>query len=133
MTPAELLLTDLRSVGVEAYLDPVGELRCRARRGVLTPELRRRVAEHRADLRFILEDEAYEIAWRVAAMKALAGDDGRAPKVIAAAPSTGDYCACCGEAQAYGRTPRCVLCALAAAQVVEERRGRADSAQEDAA
>ncbi len=61
-------------------------------------------------------------------MRALAGDDGRAPKAIAAAPSEGDCCETCGEAQAYGRVPRCVLCALAAARLVEERRSERDIA-----
>ena len=133
MTTADLLLVELRAANITVYLDDVGELRCRSRRGVLTPELRRRVAELKFDLIFVLEDENYEIAWRAEAMKILAGDDGRAPKVIAAASSTGDYCETCGEAQAYGRVPRCVLCALAAAELVEERGARTDRAQEDAA
>ena len=125
MSPAEVLLTELRTVGIEAYLDPVGELRCRSRRGVLTPELRRRVAELKVDLIFLLEDEAYEIAWRAEAMRALAGDDGLPPAVIAPVSPTGDIYACCGEPSAYGRQARCPLCALAAAQVIEEwRSGR---------
>ena len=130
MTAAEILLTDLRSVGVTVILAAGGELRCRSRRGVLTPELRRRVAELKFDLIFILEDEAYEINWRAEAMKALAGDDGATPKMIAAAPSEGACCECCAEPQDRERVPRCVLCCLAAAQLVEERRSGGDIAQD---
>jgi hypothetical protein len=113
VTAAEILLTDLRAADIEVDLDAAGEVRCRSWRGVLTAELRRRVAEHR-----------YEVAWRVDAMRALAGDDGWAPPVIAAAPSTGSYCECCGEAQDRERVPRSVLCCLATARLVEDRRGR---------
>jgi hypothetical protein len=130
VSPAEVLLTDLRACGVTVSLDDGGELRCRSRRGVLTSELRQRIAEHKVDLIFLLQDEAYEITKRVAAMHALAGDDGRVPRVIVPVPSEGAFCETCGEAQAYGRVPRCVLCALAAARLVEDRRGSKDRLQE---
>jgi hypothetical protein len=54
-TPA--LLDDLRRRGVEMSPDG-GQIRCRAPKGTLTPELRRAIGEHKAELLLGLEAEA---------------------------------------------------------------------------
>ena len=122
MTDGALLLTELRSLGATVYLDGDGEPRVRVPRGVLTPELRERLSEHKPDLIHLLLDERHAIAWRVERMRLRLGRGGWPPSTIAVVPTEGALCETCGEAQACGRVPRCVPCALAAVQLIEERR-----------
>ena len=128
MTAAQALLTELRALGADVFLDADGEPRVRARRGVLTAELRERLVEHKPDLIHLLRDEQSAIDWRVERMRSGLDRDGRVPATVAVVPPVGDRCETCGEPQAYGRVARCVLCALAAAQGVEERRSGHDRA-----
>ena len=122
MSPAEVLLCELRSRGV--IVSAIGgRLRWKAPAGTMTPELIAQAQAHKTELLALLGAEEAKIAWRTEAMRAKSTGRGL-PRTIAdePIPADGKYCETCGEPQAHGRFPRCTYCALAAARVLDELR-----------
>jgi TubC N-terminal docking domain len=106
------LLIQLRAAGIVVTVDGA-EIRCRAPKGVLTPELVHRLKEHKPDVLVLLIAEDQEIAWRVESISEglLGAGSERMPGV----------CSWCGSAMPVQPSPKCVLCAIAAAELVQCR------------
>ena len=107
MSPAASLLCELRTRGVRLIVE-AGRLRWTAPAGTMSADLLRRSQAHKPGLMVLLGAEEEKIDRRVKAMTAKGSGRGL-PRTIAdePIPTEGDYCETCGEAQAYGRFPRC--------------------------
>ncbi len=122
---AAALLADLQVRGVRLYLAG-GELRYQAKPGIMTPELAAAVQPIKPALIALLqEEEAAAIAWRVEAMRGQILAGAPVPFLVAlpeieAAP---DRCLSCGEPmEMLGYVPRCRLCAVAVARLLDPHR-----------
>ena len=114
MTPAADLLTRLLSVGVRVTLDGA-EVRCRAAKGVLTPELVRELRAHKPAVLALLTETEEAIAWRIEAFgDALLTED-------AAAGESG-VCAWCGSPMPPQPGRKCTRCCLASAALLDRLR-----------
>ena len=131
------ILRELRDCGVQVTL--VGEkLRLDAPRGVLTAELRGRVAERKDELRRLLGAQHSqsepghatgcdhpEVAWRVDAMRPHVPKVGPIPSLMArpmAEPISPDQCLSCGEPLPPGNRYSCNPCVQAMWRVLDEVR-----------
>lgn len=116
MTPVADLLTRLLGAGVRVALDGA-EVRCRAARGVLTPELVRELRTHKPAVLALLMATETEIAWRVDQL-------GDALLTAEAAAGEPGVCAWCGSPMPPQPGRKCTLCCLAAAAVVAQLKAR---------
>jgi hypothetical protein len=111
MTPAERLLIELRTMNIRVRMD--GDLvRCKAPEGVaISTDLAGQIRTLKPELLALLREEAAAIAWRVESGLALE------------APMNHPIGAClyCGARMPGQQTGKCVLCCLAAAQILEQR------------
>lgn len=111
---AAALLVELHMLGATVRLDD-GDVRVRAPRGVLTPELVHELRAHKpAVLALLMETEA-GIAWRIEAF----GDALLAEE--AAAGELG-VCAWCGSPMPPQPGRKCTRCCLASAALLDRRR-----------
>lgn len=118
---ASALLMDLLHRGVRLWA--AGEqLNIDAPKGVITPDLRAALIEHKADLLHLLNIDESEIAWRVEAMRGQYRPGAGFPFLMARrdfmdAPG---HCLSCGEPHGPGRRFRCSPCVQAAEIVINE-------------
>ena len=121
MTPAQRLLTDLRGRGARCWADG-GLLRWLAPPGLITPDLRARLAASKPEILALLAAEEAAIARRASAIRARVSPvEAPRPLPPAGAPVP-DRCPDCGDPLAVGDAGRCSLCSLAAMRVRAETR-----------
>ncbi len=127
MNDAADVLCDLRVLGVRVELDG-DEVRCRAPRGALTPDLVRRLRAAKPQVQALLVAEDAEIAWRADAIGARVAASAGGPDafVVRDTPPAPNRCRSCGDPTPDGGTAKCPLCCLASARVLDERRERRD-------
>jgi TubC N-terminal docking domain len=106
------LLIRLRSTGIGVATDG-DELRLRATKGMLTPGLVHEVQARKSGMIDLLRNEERNIAWRIDVIgtRLLADPAERSP----------GRCAWCGGRMPGQQSPKCVLCCLAAATLLEIR------------
>ena len=119
MNAAELLI-ELRARGV--VIEAAGDrLKVDAPKGVVTPELREALAEHKIEVLALITVTEKEIAWRVAAMLPQIPDHGPIPFLVAreAVEPQAGCCLSCGEVLAADDRYRCTPCGRAANLALE--------------
>lgn len=112
MNVAETLLSQFRIAGIVVTVDGA-EIRCRAAKGRLTPDLVHELKACKPQMLALLRAEDREVAWRTASL----GADLLADPVDV----THGVCSYCGSSMPYGQSGKCVLCCLAAAEMVLAR------------
>ena len=127
MTDAPRILCDLRALGVR--VEPDGDdVRFRAPRGVLTPDLVRRLKALKPRMRALLVAEDADIAWRADAIRARVAASVGGPDafVVRDTPPAPNRCRSCGDPPPAGGTAKCTLCCLASARAWDGIRGCGD-------
>jgi hypothetical protein len=121
---AQSIIGDAAALGIElqAY---EGAVRYRPKNS-MPLDLYHRLREHRLAVLELLEREAAEIAWRVAAMCPKVPKTGPIPFLVARewGRTTEIFrrCLSCGDTLDEGRTVRCALCVAAVEMVLNEMR-----------
>ncbi len=121
---AAALLADLQARGVRLYLAG-DELRYQAKPGIMTPELAAAVQPIKPALIALLREEEAGIAWRVEAMRGQILAGAPVPFLVAllGIEDAPDRCLSCGEPmELLGYVPRCRLCAVAVARLLDPHR-----------
>ncbi len=117
---AAALLVELHMLGATVRLDD-GDVRVRAPRGVLTPELAGRVREHKPELARLLVASENATIWRVGMLLDRLPPGATWPADLCAGdteiPEPG-LCVTCGDATILRQVGRCTACCLAAVEVV---------------
>jgi hypothetical protein len=124
---AAALLADLHRRGIR--LSVSGErLGVDAPKGIVTPNLRAALVEHKADLIRLLGTDDSEVAWRVEAMRPQVPRTGAIPVLLArpeAKTAPCGTCVSCGDPLVEDRRSRCAPCVSAVERVLNEvREGR---------
>ncbi len=121
---AAALLADLQARGVRLYLAG-DELRYQAKPGVMTPELAAAVQPLKPALIALLREEEAAIAWRIEAMRTQILAGAPVPFLVAlpGIEDAPDRCLSCGDPmELLGYVPRCRLCAVAVARLLDPHR-----------
>ncbi len=109
---AKNLLIRLRGCGISVTIDG-GDLRCRAAKGLLTPALADELKRHKPTVYGLVKAEDEEISWRIESI---------ASELLAEpAELLPGICSYCGSKMPNEQTGKCVLCCLAAANLVIAR------------